>query len=79
MVLFDRPINPSQYQFSHFEALQNIFLGMWLSMLTSYFITTYLIFSEKTPQVSEPSIFLQSAANIQNMTKLFENNIYNAQ
>ncbi len=44
--------------------------------------TTYLIFSEQQQKNSEPSKFFQSAlsaANIRNMTKMFENNVCNAE
>ena len=39
--------------------------------------TTYLIFSEPTPKVSEPSTFFQNSANIRNMSEIFENMVYN--
>jgi hypothetical protein len=35
--------------------------------------TTYLIFSDKTPQVSEPSKFFQNLAKIRNRSEMFEN------
>jgi hypothetical protein len=41
------------------------------------FITTYLIFSEQQPKVSEPSTFFQNSAKIRNRSEIFENIVYN--